>query len=133
MNREFVLSLSAIGIALCQQSFAHRDHIVVEEHYHHPHVVVKEKIYEPEVYVAEAPVVVAPVYIQEAPPAAIQEEIGISPGPDYIWVDGYWAWNNGWGWRRGSWVVKPHHDAVWVRGSWEKHPRGHVWVGGHWK
>lgn len=144
MNRKLVVGLSVIGTTLGQQSFAHHDHVVIEEHYHHPHVVVKERVYEtgPSFYVAEAPVVVAapvavtvasPVYVQEAPPAVVQEEIGISPSPNHVWVQGNWAWDNGWHWHRGSWVVKPYHDSVWVSGRWERHPNGHVWVGGRWK
>lgn len=41
---------------------------------------------------------------QLVPPAAQYEVVPPRPGPDYIWKDGYWQWNNGWVWVPGTWV-----------------------------
>ena len=59
----------------------------------------------------------APAYY--AQPAPVQAVIPPCPGPDYTWVDGYWAQNAGHrNWVAGSWqrrpapvVVAPRHEA----------------------
>jgi hypothetical protein len=70
-------------------------------------------------FAAPAPVVVAPTYC--APAAVVAAPA--CPGPDYIWVPGYWN------------VVG--HDRVWVGGSWSHRPgyvaygRGYDYGRGH--
>lgn len=63
------------------------------------------------VVVAPAPVVVnPPVYPAPAPEVAVP----VSPGPDYIWVPGYWSVGVG--------------GRVWVPGVWQHHGYyGHDW------
>lgn len=76
------------------------------------------------------------VYVREAPPPPRGEEIvGVAPGPDYVWVGGYWEHHaTGWTWVPGRWVLRPKPGVVWVPGYWERrHPRGHVWVPGRWR
>jgi len=69
-----------------------------------------------------------------APPAPQVEVVPAVPGPDYIWVPGYWGWNGRvWVWVGGRWSVRPWHGAVWVGGHWGRHGRGYVWVGGRWR
>jgi len=59
-----------------------------------------------------------------------------SPGPDFVWVDGYWyAVGRKWVWHQGYWTRPPYPGAVWVvpryeggrffDGYWEG-PRGRV-------
>jgi hypothetical protein len=75
------------------------------------------------------------VYVREEPPPPREEVIvGIAPGPDYVWVGGYWCWQRShWYWVGGRWATRPHPHAIWVAGRWEPHPRGHVWISGHWR
>jgi hypothetical protein len=75
------------------------------------------------------------IYVREAPPPPRGEVIsGIAPGPDYVWVGGYWSHTTaGWTWVPGRWLNRPRAGVVWVPGYWERHPRGHVWVAGRWR
>src|SRR6266850_3537073 len=73
------------------------------------------------------------VYAPLTPPADVVEAVPVAPGPEYVWVPGYWAWNPGWVWIGGRWVIRPHPGAVWVRGHWGSHGRGYVWTRGHWR
>jgi outer membrane lipoprotein SlyB len=51
------------------------------------------------------------------PPPAPSETVVVAPGPDYVWVDGEWAWGGaGWFWVGGHWAYPPHPHAVWVAG-----------------
>ena len=40
----------------------------------------------------------AEVVISEPPPAGPVEVVPVAPGPDYVWVGGYWAWRGRWAW-----------------------------------
>jgi uncharacterized protein YcfJ len=68
--------------------------------------------------------------IEQAPPAPPAETVVVSPGPDYMWVDGEWVWGGGdWIWVGGHWAYPPHPHAVWVVGrSWHDH---HGWHHDH--
>jgi len=72
-------------------------------------------------------------YVAEAPPPPRQEVIGAKPGPRYVWMPGYWTWQNQWVWTSGYWARQPHPRAVWVRGHWRPHRGGYMWVPGHWR
>lgn len=74
-------------------------------------------------------VVVAPT----APPAPQVEVVPVAPSPYYGWAPGYWAWNGGWVWIGGRYVVRPTPGAVWVGGHWGRHGHGYVWIGGGWR
>jgi hypothetical protein len=48
----------------------------------------------------------------QASPQSVQstpqyEVVSPRPGPDYVWHDGFWNWNNGWVWVPGQWVYQP--------------------------
>ena len=72
--------------------------------------------------------------VSEAPPATVyQEVIAPAPGPDYVWISGYWTWYGGrWCWARGHWAYPPYRGAYWYGGRWEQRGGSHVWVGGYW-
>lgn len=61
--------------------------------------------------------------VAQAPPPAPVETMVVSPGPDYIWMDGEWEWAGGrWVWVGGHWVYPPRPHAVWIVGSsWHDH------------
>src|ERR1700722_13894495 len=79
-----------------------------------------------------------------APPPIRVETRPIAPGPDFLWVDGYWyvvggryVWHSGY-WSRppyaGAHWVGPHHDGKqYFQGYWEGEPGGvahdHKWDG----
>jgi hypothetical protein len=59
--------------------------------------------------------------VVDAPPPPPRQEIivGVSPGPGYAWIGGYWD---------GS----PGHY-TWVGGRWDRSPSGHgQWSAPHW-
>ena len=52
------------------------------------------------------------------------------PGPNYIWIDGYWyASGNRWRWHNGYWTRPPYPGARWIM------PRhdGQRFFEGHWE
>jgi len=76
----------------------------------------------------------ASAVVAQAPPPPPTETVVVSPGPDYVWVDGEWVWNGGtWVWVGGHWILPPHPHAVWVHVHWEHGPRGWYRVGGYWR
>src|SRR5579862_5600839 len=59
------------------------------------------------------------VVVDAPPPPPRHEVIIASPGPDFIWIDGYWG-------------GEPGHY-VWVPGRWERPPHAHMrWEAPHW-
>src|SRR5579872_964857 len=67
------------------------------------------------------------------PPPRIVGFVGHPPGPDFVWVDGFWRWSGrNYYWVPGYWVRRPHHNAVWVSGYWTQRRSGWVWVEGRW-
>jgi hypothetical protein len=95
-------------------------------------------------YIVEAPaptyVVVQPqapvtyVEVESAPPADVDEEMGSSPGAEYLWIKGNWQWEGSrWVRVRGRWAARPHAAAVWMPGCWcERHHHWH-WTEGYWR
>jgi hypothetical protein len=68
------------------------------------------------------------------PPTDIVEVQPIMPGPDFIWVGGYWGWGpRGWVWSHGYWGHPPRRGAVWLRPHYVYRGGRHVWVRGGWR
>ena len=60
--------------------------------------------------------------------------IGYAPGPDYVWVDGYWAWDGyQYVWIDGYWALAPYANALWTPGFWAPRHNGFVWFNGYWR
>jgi hypothetical protein len=87
------------------------------------------------VYVQTPPEVAAQPgrVITEAPPAPPAEVLVPPPGPNYVWLPGYWSWQGRWVWIGGAWTVRPYAHAHWVPGHWAHRGYGWIWVGGHWR
>ena len=70
------------------------------------------------------------------PPPPIQEEAVIAaPGPDYVWIGGYWDWDVGvrqYVWRAGRWDHPPHAEAHWIAPHYEMRSGRHYYHPGHW-
>ncbi len=64
-----------------------------------------------------------PVYVQP-----------LCPGPDFIWIPGYWAWDPDFGyyWVPGLWVEAPFVGAFWTPGYWAWSDGVYVWNEGYW-
>ncbi len=69
-----------------------------------------------------------------APPALPVYEQPLCPGPDFIWVPGYWAWDPDYGyyWVPGVWVLAPFPGALWTPGYWGWSDGVYVWYEGYW-
>jgi len=80
------------------------------------------------------PALAADIVVKTAPPAAVVEERGVAPGPNYVWVPGYHRWDgNAYVWEKGRWDVPPRPHAVWVEPRWEHRHGGYVFIQGRWK
>src|SRR5262245_13303080 len=78
-----------------------------------------------------APAVYPPVASPPPVPPPQVEAQPPSPGPEYVWVPGHWAWRPAFGryvWLPGHWVVPAERGLVWVPGHWVWGPR----FGYHW-
>jgi YXWGXW repeat-containing protein len=65
---------------------------------------------------------VLPVYVQP-----------ICPGPDYIWIPGYWAYgDDGYFWVPGTWVLAPEPGLLWTPGYWGWDDGFYFWHAGYW-
>lgn len=65
----------------------------------------------------------------------VETPVIASPGPDYIWVDGYWAWDyryREYVWIQGYWAMAPYAGAVWIPGYWEYYRGGYRWIDACW-
>ncbi|MDB6167172.1 MAG: hypothetical protein JWM88_36 [Verrucomicrobia bacterium] len=59
------------------------------------------------------------IAVEAPPPPRHEVRIG-PPGPQYVWIEGYW--------------VRRRHRYEWVQGRWELPPRGHGrWEGPRWE
>jgi len=70
-----------------------------------------------------------------APPAIPVYAQPLCPGPGYVWVPGYWAWDPNVGsyyWVPGYWAVAPFVGALWTPGWWGWSGGVYVWHGGYW-
>jgi hypothetical protein len=79
-----------------------------------------------------------PRLVVQAPPpmpAAPAEARTAQPGPNYVWIPGYYDWrpaDRTYVWLPGKWIVAPDGQ-TWVPGHWETRRDGSRWVGGHWQ
>jgi hypothetical protein len=77
--------------------------------------------------------IVVGVSVRVAPPALpiyVQPPI---PGPRYIWIPGYWAWDvDDYYWVPGTWVLGPGDGLLWTPGYWGWNDGLYVWSAGYW-
>lgn len=64
----------------------------------------------------------------EAPPSQPMDDARpAQPGPDYVWITGYWWWTGGeYVWVPGYWEIPPEPEYVYIPGYWTY--RGTTWV-----
>ena len=78
------------------------------------------------------------VYEQVQPPMPPpQRQLVIArPGPNFIWIDGYWSWqsrSHRYVWVGGRWERPPHQGANWAAAHWETRGGGNVFIEGTWR
>jgi hypothetical protein len=56
----------------------------------------------------------SPYSVESLPPDPLYEQMSASPGPGWVWIDGYWHWDG------AEWM--------WVPGRWEHQQDGYVYV-----
>jgi hypothetical protein len=63
------------------------------------------------------------------PPPPRVYRVPPQPGPDYIWVNGYWYPNGRkYAWHDGYWTRPPYDGAYWNEPYWD----GRAYVDGYW-
>lgn len=75
------------------------------------------------------------VSVAFAPPDLPVYEQPICPGEGYIWIPGYWAWDDDYGdyyWVPGTWVLAPEVGFLWTPGYWAWGGSGFAFYEGFW-
>jgi hypothetical protein len=74
------------------------------------------------------------VVVGAEPPPPIVEQVTVAPGPEYVWVSGYWRWHHhSWEWIRGHWAFPPRRGAIWVEGHWDHRGDRIIWIDAYWR
>src|ERR1700721_3824900 len=68
------------------------------------------------------------------PPAIPVYEQPICPADGYLWVPGYWAYDNDFGyyWVPGPWVLAPEVGFLWTPGYWGWGDGRYIFYDGYW-
>ena len=67
------------------------------------------------------------------PPAPRYERRVERPGPDHVWVKGFWNWDGGrWRWVNGRWDRPAVADGYWIPARYIRTTRGYIYEPGHW-
>jgi hypothetical protein len=73
------------------------------------------------------------IIVQQQPPAVQSESPPPRPSSEYVWVAGYWAWENSrYHWISGRWTIPPRAGSNWVPPRWEPEGRGYRFYDGYW-
>jgi hypothetical protein len=74
------------------------------------------------------------VRITTGRPPAIRREVRVArPGPDYVWVGGFWDDNGGhWDWVPGRWERPAQPRGYWIAPRYVRSGRGTIYEPGHW-
>jgi len=55
----------------------------------------------------------------EPPPPPRVYRVPVRPGPEFVWVEGYWYPINGrWSWHDGYWTRPPFAESYWIEPYW---------------
>ena len=73
------------------------------------------------------------VVVTEAMPAPLVEDYVVAPGPGFIWIGGYWGWEDRWVWRHGYWGRPPRRGAVWIAPHYAYRGGRHIYIRGGWR
>ena len=69
------------------------------------------------------------IRIGPPPPPLVVRVVPTRPGPEFVWVDGYWfPQGNHYRWHAGYWTRPAYAGAIWVR----PHHDGELFYNGYW-
>jgi YXWGXW repeat-containing protein len=67
------------------------------------------------------------------PPSPRYERRAPRPGANYVWVGGFWNWDNrNWRWVPGRWETRVAPEAYWIPARYIRTHRGYIYEPGHW-
>ncbi|WP_177189045.1 YXWGXW repeat-containing protein [Solimonas aquatica] len=75
------------------------------------------------------------ISVNFAPPELPVYDQPYCPGPGYLWVPGYWAYDPDYGeyyWVPGTWARPPRPGLLWTPGYWAWNEFAYVWYPGYW-
>jgi hypothetical protein len=73
------------------------------------------------------------ISIRIAPPELPVYDQPVSPGDDYIWTPGYWAYGDeDYYWVPGTWVMAPEVGYLWTPGYWGGDGDDYIFHEGYW-
>ena len=75
------------------------------------------------------------ISVRFAPPPLMVYQQPMIPASGYIWVPGYWAWDDDVGdyyWVQGQWVLPPFSGALWTPGYWAWNDGVYFFRRGYW-
>ena len=73
------------------------------------------------------------VIVQQAPPPLIVERRPAPPSGRYVWVDGYWNWDNQrYTWQTGRYVAPQQPAVIWIAPHYESNGHEGRYIPGHW-
>ncbi len=69
------------------------------------------------------------------PPPRRREVVVARPGPDVVWIEGYYAYGprGGYEWVPGHWERPPGRYNSYVAPHWQQRGRSYVYVQGYWR
>jgi len=77
---------------------------------------------------------IPPVFVNVQPPPLRPESPPPRPSPAYVWIPGYWSWqDSAHVWVPGEWTVPPLPGYVWLPATWQQHGHGWEYAAGHWE
>ncbi|HWX56773.1 MAG TPA: YXWGXW repeat-containing protein [Verrucomicrobiae bacterium] len=73
------------------------------------------------------------IFVKIGPPAVRYEAPPPSPGPGFVWMEGYWApQGRRYVWVSGRWERAPYEGAYWTHPHYDHYPEGWRMHEGHW-
>ena len=77
-------------------------------------------------------------YYVDSPPPAPEiggEVVVVRPGPEVVWVAGYWSFGppRNYRWVPGRWMAPPRGCRGFVPPHWQRRSRGYVYIQGYWR
>lgn len=75
------------------------------------------------------------VSVQPPPPSApVSEAVPPAPGPNAVWIPGYWAFQGqSYAWVGGTWQIPPPNSHAYVVAHWEMQGNQYVYVQSAWR
>jgi len=74
------------------------------------------------------------VVVASDPPPPLVEYAGVSPGPGFFWIGGYYHWTGArWVWFRGHYERPPRPGARWIAARYEFRGGRRVYIHGYWR